>query len=84
MEWVDGNLGSKLTMKYPAIWLMGERAHGEVLSIAFAGDGPAPGCRRQGRARRAEHDLADHLEVDLQGQRPRQLPRPARGCQGRA
>jgi Fe-S cluster assembly protein SufB len=39
MEWVDGNLGSKVTMKYPAIWLMGERAHGEVLSIAFAGNG---------------------------------------------
>jgi Fe-S cluster assembly protein SufB len=39
MEWVDGNLGSKLTMKYPAIWLLGERAHGEVLSIAFAGGG---------------------------------------------
>src|SRR6266566_324804 len=39
MEWVDGNLGSKLTMKYPAIWLMGESAHGEVLSIAFAGNG---------------------------------------------
>ncbi|HEU5141564.1 MAG TPA: Fe-S cluster assembly protein SufB, partial [Solirubrobacterales bacterium] len=39
MEWVDGNLGSKLTMKYPAIWLMGEGAHGEVLSIAFAGSG---------------------------------------------
>jgi Fe-S cluster assembly protein SufB len=39
MEWVDGNLGSKLTMKYPSIWLMGEGAHGEVLSIAFAGDG---------------------------------------------
>jgi Fe-S cluster assembly protein SufB len=39
MEWVDGNLGSKLTMKYPAIWLLGERAHGEVLSIAFAGTG---------------------------------------------
>src|SRR5919108_3681574 len=39
MEWVDGNLGSKLTMKYPAIWLLGERAHGEVLSIAFAGSG---------------------------------------------
>jgi Fe-S cluster assembly protein SufB len=39
MEWVDGNLGSKLTMKYPAIWLMGERAHGEVLSIAFGGSG---------------------------------------------
>jgi Fe-S cluster assembly protein SufB len=39
VEWVDGNLGSKLTMKYPAIWLLGERAHGEVLSIAFAGKG---------------------------------------------
>lgn len=39
VEWVDGNLGSKLTMKYPAIHLVGERAHGEVLSIAFAGDG---------------------------------------------
>jgi Fe-S cluster assembly protein SufB len=39
MEWVDGNLGSKLTMKYPAIWLMEPGAHGEVLSIAFAGKG---------------------------------------------
>jgi Fe-S cluster assembly protein SufB len=39
MEWVDGNLGSKLTMKYPSIWLVGEGAHGEVLSIAFAGEG---------------------------------------------
>jgi Fe-S cluster assembly protein SufB len=39
MEWVDGNLGSKLTMKYPAIWLLGEGAHGEVLSIAFANEG---------------------------------------------
>jgi len=39
VEWVDGNIGSKLTMKYPAIHLMGERAHGEVLSIAYAGTG---------------------------------------------
>src|ERR687885_510821 len=39
MEWVDGNLGSKLTMKYPSIYLLGERAHGEILSIAFAGKG---------------------------------------------
>ena len=39
MEWVDGNLGSHLTMKYPSIYLLGERAHGEVLSIAFAGSG---------------------------------------------
>jgi len=39
MEWVDGNLGSNLTMKYPAVWLMEEGAHGEVLSIAFANTG---------------------------------------------
>src|SRR5690606_36448662 len=39
MEWVDGNLGSRLTMKYPAVILNGEGAHGEVLSIAFAGEG---------------------------------------------
>ena len=39
VEWVDGNLGSKLTMKYPSIYLMGPKAHGEVLSIAFAGEG---------------------------------------------
>jgi Fe-S cluster assembly protein SufB len=39
MEWVDANLGSKLTMKYPAVILKEEGAHGEVLSIAFAGKG---------------------------------------------
>src|SRR6202789_3057894 len=39
MEWVDGNIGSKVTMKYPSVYLMGERAHGEILSIAFAGKG---------------------------------------------
>ncbi|MBX3063058.1 MAG: Fe-S cluster assembly protein SufB [Anaerolineae bacterium] len=39
MEWVDANLGSKLTMKYPAVYLMEPHAHGEVLSIAFAGKG---------------------------------------------
>jgi Fe-S cluster assembly protein SufB len=39
MEWIDGNIGSKVTMKYPAVWLMGEHAKGEVLSIAFAGEG---------------------------------------------
>jgi Fe-S cluster assembly protein SufB len=39
MEWVDGNLGSKLTMKYPAVFMMEPGARGEVLSIAFAGKG---------------------------------------------
>ena len=39
VEWIDGNIGSKLTMKYPGIYLMGEKAYGETLSIAFAGKG---------------------------------------------
>jgi len=39
MEWVDGNIGSKVTMKYPSIFLMGEHAKGETLSVAFAGPG---------------------------------------------
>jgi Fe-S cluster assembly protein SufB len=39
MEWVDGNLGSKITMKYPSVYLMEPGAHGEILSLAFAGAG---------------------------------------------
>ncbi len=39
VEWVDGNIGSKRTMKYPSVYMMGEGAHGEILSIAFAGKG---------------------------------------------
>lgn len=39
MEWVDGNIGSKVNMKYPAVWMTGEHARGEVLSVAFAGQG---------------------------------------------
>nr|WP_214107386.1 Fe-S cluster assembly protein SufB [Acrocarpospora catenulata] len=39
MEWIDGNIGSKVTMKYPAVYLMGEHAKGETLSVAFAGEG---------------------------------------------
>ncbi len=39
MEWIDGNIGSKVTMKYPAVYLVGEHAKGETLSVAFAGEG---------------------------------------------
>jgi len=39
MEWLDGNLGSKLTMKYPSCYLVGQGAHGSILSIAYSGDG---------------------------------------------
>ncbi len=71
MEWIDGNLGSKVTMKYPAVYMLGPKAHGEILSIAFAGKGPAPGCGRQGRAWRALHFIEDRLQVDQQGWWPR-------------
>jgi Fe-S cluster assembly protein SufB len=57
MEWVDGNIGSKVTMKYPAVWMTGEHAKGEVLSVAFAGEGstrtPEPRCCTWRRTRRA-------------------------------
>ncbi|MDN5639903.1 Fe-S cluster assembly protein SufB [Rothia kristinae] len=39
MEWIDGNIGSKVTQKYPAVYMVGEHAKGETLSIAFAGEG---------------------------------------------
>jgi Fe-S cluster assembly protein SufB len=39
MEWIDGNIGSKITMKYPAVFMVGEHAKGEVLSVAMAGEG---------------------------------------------
>lgn len=39
MEWVDGNIGSRLTVKFPSVYLVGERARGEILSIAYAGEG---------------------------------------------
>ncbi|QDO88829.1 Fe-S cluster assembly protein SufB [Ornithinimicrobium ciconiae] len=39
MEWIDGNIGSKVTMKYPAVFLLGEHSRGETLSVAFAGEG---------------------------------------------
>ncbi len=39
MEWIDGNIGSKVTMKYPSVFMLGEHARGEVLSVAFAGEG---------------------------------------------
>jgi len=39
MEWIDGNIGSKLTMKYPSVYLVGPKASGEVLSVAYAGPG---------------------------------------------
>src|SRR5437899_378403 len=39
VEWIDGNLGSRLTMKYPGVYMLGKNAHAEVISVAFAGSG---------------------------------------------
>ena len=83
MEWVDGNLGSKLTMKYPAVWLMEAGRPRRDSLRRLCQRRSAPGCRRQGRPRRPEHLLADHLQVDLQGNRPLVLPRSGEGLQGR-
>src|SRR5699024_9293457 len=53
-EWLDGNIGSKATMKYPAVSLMGAHARGETLSVAFAGAG-----QRQDTGSRLRH-MARH------------------------
>ncbi|SLI74944.1 FeS assembly protein SufB [Mycobacteroides abscessus subsp. abscessus] len=58
MEWIDGNIGSKVTMKYPAVWMTGEHAKGEVLSVAtparrcctWRRTPPRPSCRSRWRA----------------------------------
>ena len=57
VEWVDGNIGSRLTMKYPAIYLMGEGARGEILSMAFAGEGQHQDAGAKVIHARAEHDV---------------------------
>ena len=55
MEWIDGNIGSKVTMKYPSVYMTGEHAKGEVLSVAMAGEGQHQDAGRQDGARRAAH-----------------------------
>ncbi len=82
MEWVDGNIGSKVTMKYPAVWMTGEYAKGEVLSVAFAGEG-----QHQDTGAKMLHLAPAHLEqhrVQVGGPRwwPRLLPWPGSGEQG--
>ncbi len=86
VEWIDGNIGSRLTMKYPSVYLMGPKASGEVLSVAYAGPGPAPGRRGEDDPRRPRDHLDHRVEVDLQGRRHDHLPRHRareRGREGR-
>ena len=84
VEWIDGNLGSKLTMKYPAVVMTGPKAHGEVLSVAYAGAGQHQDAGREDDPRRARDHVDHRLQVDLQGRRPHHLPRPRAGRGGRA
>ena len=83
MEWVDGNLGSKLTMKYPAVWLMEPHARGEVLSVAFASDG-----QHQDAGGKIVH-VAPNTSSQIvsksisKGTGPLELSRPAQGAEGR-
>ncbi len=79
MEWVDGNIGSKVTMKYPAVYLMGEHAKGETLSVAFAGAG-----QHQDAGAKMVHcapntSSHDRVQVGGPGRRPHVLPRPGPG-----
>ena len=84
MEWIDGNIGSKVTMKYPAVYLMGEGARGETLSIAFAGEG-----QHQDAGAKMVHAAPQHVELDPEQvgrpwRRTHVVPRPAAGQRGRA
>ncbi len=63
MEWIDGNLDSKVTMKYPAVYMMGPKAHGEILSIAFAGSGQLQGTA-QSRLGCAAHQSSSSVVCD--------------------
>ena len=84
MEWIDGNIGSKVTMKYPAVYLLGEHAKGETLSVAFAGEG-----QHQDAGAKMVH-AAPHTSSTIVSQvgrarrRPHVLPRPGPGPGGRA
>ena len=79
MEWVDGNLGSKITMKYPAVYLMEPGAHGEVLSIAFAGKGQNQDAGGKVVHRRTQYHQQDYQQIDQQGWRSGELSWTSQG-----
>ena len=81
MEWVDGNLGSKLTMKYPSVYMMEPGAKAR----SCRSPSPArttPRSRRQGDPRRAAHPVVVDQQVDQQVGRPGRLPRAGEGLPG--
>ena len=75
MEWIDGNIGSKLTMKYPSVYLVGPKATGEVLSVAYAGAGQHQDAGAKMIHAAPGDDVEDRVQVDQQGRRHHDLPR---------
>ena len=76
MEWIDGNIGSKLTMKYPSVYLMGPKATGRGALGRLRRRRAAPGRRGEDDPCRAGDVVEDRVEVDLQGRRDHDVPRP--------
>ena len=68
-EWVDANIGSKVTMKYPSCYLMEPGARGEMLSMAFAGPGQIQDAGFEDASLCSEHNQQDHVQVHQQGRR---------------
>jgi Fe-S cluster assembly protein SufB len=82
MEWIDGNIGSKVTMKYPAVYLIGEHAKGETLSVAFAGEGQHQDAGAKMVHAAPHTSQHDRLQVGRPRRRPHLLPRPGAGRRG--
>ena len=76
VKWIDCNIGSRLTMKYPGVVMKGRKARGEVLLHRARQRRPASGHRRENDPRRRRNDQQHHFEIDLDRQRPRHLSRP--------
>jgi Fe-S cluster assembly protein SufB len=74
MEWVDCNIGSKVTMKYPSVYMVGRGAKADILSVAYAGSGYAHGSGSKSSSRRSRYDLCgDSLEVHFARRRTERL-----------
>ena len=83
VEWIDANTGSRKTVKFPSIYLRGENATADIISVAVAGKG-----QHQDTGAKAIHlapntKSPDRVEVRVEGRRPGDVPRPAQGVAGR-
>lgn len=83
VEWVDGNLGSKLTMKYPSIYLLGPGAKGEILSVAFCRQESASGLWRKNRSLGTDDHFKDHFKIYIEGRGKNDIQRTSTRSQRR-